>query len=76
MNAKTDAKIPRPRACAETADCLRDRPGGVSARPRPGASRGRPPGLLGLWARRLAWARLRARSFCRVTGIFDGCDLP
>jgi hypothetical protein len=30
----------------------------------------------GLWLRRLAFARLRARSLCRATGIFDGTDLP
>ncbi len=58
--------------------CLRDGPCGIRRCPRP-ERRGAPAGRLGplaVWLRRLAWRRLRARSLYRVTGVFDGDDLP
>ncbi len=58
--------------------CLRDGPCGVTHRDRPDGGRNRDAGNgpLGLWLRRLAFARLRARSLYRATGIFDGTNLP
>ena len=58
--------------------CLRDGPCGVKGRRRSEdcGSRAAGSGPLGLWLRRLAFARLRARSLYRATGIFDGTDLP
>ncbi len=58
--------------------CLRDGPCRVGRCPHPERV-GAPAeqlGPLAVWLRRLAWRRLRARSFYRVTGAFDGSDLP
>lgn len=58
--------------------CFQDGPCGPANRSRPDSceTRADNTGPLAMWARRLAFARLRARSLYRATGIFDGSDLP
>jgi hypothetical protein len=79
MNRNDDKQTPaRPNECAD-ARCYRTRPSGITAKPRPAAGEDRAEsdlGLTGVWLRRFAWARLRARTFYSVTGVFDGTDLP
>ena len=79
MNRKDDKHAPtRPTECGD-ARCFRARPSGVTAKPRPMSDETRAEhdlGPVGVWLRRFAWARLRARTFYSVTGVFDGTDLP
>ena len=58
--------------------CFRDGPCGPAnhCRPDVDGARADNTGVLAIWARRLAFARLRAHSLYRATGIFDGTDLP
>ena len=79
MSSTDEKRLPsRPAECADTR-CFRGRPCGVTTTPRPvtrDTRTGTDVGPVGVWLRRFAWARLRARTLYSVTGVFDGTDLP